>query len=81
MGVSRRKWMIDHGARSRRAAGARSGRAQLQRASARIALWVADITYIPTWAGFLYLAVVLDAFSRRIVGLGDGDPSAHRTGA
>ena len=31
-------------------------------------LWVADITYIPTWAGFLYLAVVLDAFARRIVG-------------
>ena len=31
-------------------------------------LWVADITYIPTWAGFLYLAVVLDAYSRRIVG-------------
>ena len=31
-------------------------------------LWVADITYMPTWAGFLYLAVTLDAFSRRIVG-------------
>jgi putative transposase len=31
-------------------------------------LWMADITYIPTWAGFLYLAVVLDAFSRKIVG-------------
>jgi transposase InsO family protein len=31
-------------------------------------LWVADKTYVPTWAGFLYLAVVLDAFSRRIVG-------------
>lgn len=31
-------------------------------------LWVADITYIPTWAGFLYLSVVLDVFSRRIVG-------------
>jgi len=31
-------------------------------------LWVADITYIPTGAGFLFLAVVLDAFSRRIVG-------------
>jgi putative transposase len=31
-------------------------------------VWVADITYIPTWAGFLYLAVVLDTFSRRIVG-------------
>jgi putative transposase len=31
-------------------------------------LWVADITYGPTWAGFLYLAVVLDVCSRRIVG-------------
>ncbi len=31
-------------------------------------LWVADITYIPTWAGFLYLAIVLDAWSRRVVG-------------
>jgi putative transposase len=31
-------------------------------------LWVADITYIPTWAGFLYLAVVVDAWSRRVVG-------------
>ena len=31
-------------------------------------LWVADLTYVPTWAGFLYLAVVLDAFSRRVVG-------------
>jgi putative transposase len=31
-------------------------------------LWVADITYIPTWAGFLYLAMVLDVFSRKIVG-------------
>ena len=31
-------------------------------------LWVADITYVPTWAGFLYLAIVLDVFSRRVVG-------------
>jgi putative transposase len=32
-------------------------------------LWIADITYIPTLAeGFLYLAVVLDVFSRRVVG-------------
>jgi putative transposase len=30
--------------------------------------WVADITYISTWAGFLYLAVVLDVWSRKIVG-------------
>ena len=44
-------------------------------------LWVADITYIPTWAGFLYLAVVLGTFSRRIVGWADGNPSAYGTGA
>ncbi len=31
-------------------------------------LWVADITYIPTWANFLYLAVVMDVWSRKIVG-------------
>ena len=31
-------------------------------------LWVADITYVPTLTGFLYLAIVLDVFSRRIVG-------------
>jgi putative transposase len=31
-------------------------------------LWVADITYVSTWAGFLYLAIVLDACSRRVVG-------------
>jgi putative transposase len=31
-------------------------------------LWVADISYVPTWAGFMYLAIVLDVFSRRIVG-------------
>jgi putative transposase len=31
-------------------------------------LWVADITYVPTWAGFLYVAVVVDVFSRLVVG-------------
>lgn len=31
-------------------------------------LWVADITYVPTWVGFLYLAIVLDVWSRKIVG-------------
>jgi putative transposase len=30
--------------------------------------WVADITYVPTWSGFLFLAVVIDVFSRRVVG-------------
>ncbi|MFX8304971.1 DDE-type integrase/transposase/recombinase, partial [Acinetobacter baumannii] len=31
-------------------------------------LWVGDITFVPTAAGFLYLAVVVDAWSRRVVG-------------
>ena len=31
-------------------------------------LWVADLTYIPTWAGFCYAAFIIDVFSRRIVG-------------
>ena len=30
--------------------------------------WVAGATYIPTWEGFLYLAVVVDVYSRRVVG-------------
>ena len=36
-------------------------------------LWVADMTYIPTWAGFLYLPVVIDAFSRKVVGWSMGE--------
>lgn len=31
-------------------------------------LWVADITYVRTWEGWLYLAFVLDTYSRRVVG-------------
>ncbi len=31
-------------------------------------LWVADITYVATWAGFVYVAFVIDVFARRIVG-------------
>jgi putative transposase len=36
-------------------------------------LWVADMTYVPTWAGFIYLAIVLDVWSRRIVGWSIGE--------
>jgi len=32
------------------------------------ALWVSDFTYVATWAGFVYVAFVIDAFARRIVG-------------
>jgi putative transposase len=31
-------------------------------------LWVADITYVSTWEGFLFLACVIDAWSRRVIG-------------
>jgi len=31
-------------------------------------LWVADLTYVATWSGFVYVAFVIDVFSRRIVG-------------
>jgi transposase InsO family protein len=31
-------------------------------------LWVADLTYVATWCGFVYVAFVIDAFSRRVVG-------------
>jgi putative transposase len=56
---------------SRRSPGAAPAPDLVQRnftAAAPDRLWVADITYVPTWAGFLYLAVVLDVHSRRIVG-------------
>ena len=38
--------------------------------------WVTDITYIRTWQGWLYLAVVMDLFSRKIVGWSVG-PTIH----
>lgn len=66
-GVSRRKWVTT----TKRDARLRPAPDLVNRdfsASAPNQLWVADITYIPTWEGFLYLAVVLDVFSRRVVG-------------
>ena len=30
--------------------------------------WVSDFTYVSTWAGFVYVAFVIDAYARRIVG-------------
>jgi len=38
------------------------------RASAPNQLWVSDFTYVSTWAGFVYVAFVIDVFARRIVG-------------
>jgi putative transposase len=66
-GESRRKWLTTT-VRDPRARPAPDLVERNFTAAAPNQLWVADITYIPTWAGFLYLAVVLDAFSRKIVG-------------
>ena len=66
-GVHRRKWPVT----TQRAKRSRPAPDLVERdftAKAPNKLWVADITYVPTTAGFLYLSVVLDVFSRRIVG-------------
>jgi putative transposase len=67
VGASRRKW-IHTTVRDRNARPAPDLVERNFLAPQPNRLWVADITYIPTWAGFLYLAVVLDVFSRKIVG-------------
>jgi putative transposase len=66
-GVSRRKWVTTT-VRRRDACPAPDLVKRTFAAAGPNRLWVADITYVPTWTGFLYLAVVLDAWSRRIVG-------------
>ena len=66
-GVSRRRFVVTT-VRDREA---RPAPDLVQRAFAAAGpnrLWVADITYIPTLAGFLFLAIVLDVFSRKVVG-------------
>lgn len=66
-GVTRRRWTVT----TRPDRNARPAPDRVERdftADRPNQLWVADITYVPTLTGFLYLAVVLDVFSRRIVG-------------
>jgi putative transposase len=66
-GVSRRRFVVT----TVRDRDARPAPDLVQRAFAASGpnrLWVADITYIPTLAGFLFLAIVLDVFSRKVVG-------------
>ena len=66
-GVSRRRGVRT--TRVDRSHGAAPDRVErLFRADAPDRLWVADITYVPTWTGFVYLAIVLDVFSRKVVG-------------
>ena len=66
-GVSRRRQFVTT-RRDETATPARDLVNRQFRVTAPNQLWVADITYIGTGAGFLFLAVVLDAWSRRVVG-------------
>jgi putative transposase len=66
-GVHRRRWIVTT-VREKRARPAPDLVNRNFTATAPNQLYVADITYIPTWSGFLFLAVVVDAFSRKVVG-------------
>lgn len=72
-GVSRRRGFTVTTERNQRARPAPDLVNRKFEANAINRLWVADMTYIPTWAGFLYLAVVLDACSRKVVGWAMGE--------
>ena len=72
-GISRRRAFI---VTTRRGEGKRPAPDLVKRefkADSQNRLRVADMSYVPTWAGFIYLAVVLDVWSRRIVGWAIGE--------
>ncbi|MCC5574951.1 IS3 family transposase [Microtetraspora sp. AC03309] len=50
-------------------------------ASGPNAVWVADFTYVPAWCGIVYVAFVVDVYSRAIVGWSASMSQAHHTGA
>ena len=60
-----RKANENHG---QRPGGALSARNREFQAPKPNALWVSDFTYVATWAGFVYVAFVIDTYARRIVG-------------
>lgn len=66
-GATPRRWVRTTRAEAGRAAPEDRVRRQFV-AQAPNQLWVSDITYVPIWADFVFLAVVLDVFSRRVVG-------------
>ncbi len=72
-GVTRRRWSIPTTMRDRSHRAAPDLVQRKFEASAPNQLWVADATFVPTKAGFLYLATVLDVFSRKVVGWAMGE--------
>lgn len=75
-GVSRRRGFVVTTQRGQRRRPAQDLVQRQLRAEGANRLWVADITYVPTWAGFVYLAVVLEVWSRRVVGWAIGETLA-----
>jgi putative transposase len=67
-GVSRRRKGLRTTARAKEAPAATDLVRRRFRSSGRDRLWVADITYVPSWQGYVFLACVLDAWSRKVVG-------------
>ena len=74
--VSQGVYADHHAGRSDEAAGPQHARPRLHGDRGPISKWVTDITYLPTLAGWVYLAVVLDLFSRKVVGWSIGDSLA-----
>ena len=72
-GVSRRRGFVVTTQRDQRQRPALDLVKREFKADGRNQLWVADITCVPTWAGFIYLAIVLDVWSRRVVGWAIGE--------
>jgi putative transposase len=68
MGVSRRRKGLRTTVRSAAAPAAADLVRRDFRSSGPDRLWVADITYVPTWQGYVFLACVIDAWSRKVVG-------------
>jgi putative transposase len=72
-GISKRRGFTVTTRRDKRQTPARDLVNRRFHASGPNQLWVADMTYVPTWMGFLYLAVVIDVWSRRVVGWAMGE--------
>lgn len=68
VGVSRRRWRLGCTRRDPAALPAPDLVDRQFVADRPNELWVADVTYVPTLTGWLYLAVVLDVYSRRVIG-------------
>ncbi len=72
-GISRRRGFTVTTRRDKRDSPAHDLVKRQFRASGPNQHWVADMTYVPTWTGILYLAVVIDVWSRRVVGWSMGE--------